>query len=49
MSTQQIGADDRLATYLKNHPRMIGILFTLSLLLAKGVPVAAAGNGGTVG
>ena len=34
-------------TYLENHPRMIGVLFTLMLLLSQAGNVAAA-NGVTI-
>jgi hypothetical protein len=34
-----------VATYLKNHPRMMGVLFTALLLLSQAGNVAAANNG----
>jgi hypothetical protein len=33
-----------LADYLKNHPRMMGALFTLTLLLSQAGSVAAGNN-----
>ncbi|SDK42283.1 MULTISPECIES: DUF7503 family protein [Natronorubrum] len=32
-----------LTQYLKNHPRMIGVLFTISLILSQAGTVAAGG------
>ncbi|WP_435318647.1 DUF7503 family protein [Haloarchaeobius sp. TZWSO28] len=40
--------NDTLANYLAEHPRMIGVLFMIGLLLMQASPVAA-GNGGIVG
>lgn len=34
-----------LAEYLKNHPRMMGVLFTAMLLLTQAGSVAAANHG----
>ncbi|MFB6303281.1 MAG: hypothetical protein ABEH78_10540 [Haloferacaceae archaeon] len=34
-----------LASYLKDHPRMMGVLFTLTLLLSQ-AGTAVAGNAG---
>jgi hypothetical protein len=36
---------DTIATYLKNHPRMMGVLFTALLLLSQAGGVAASNNG----
>ena len=36
-----------MASYLKNHPRMIGVLFTAMLLLSQAGTVIAAENSGT--
>jgi hypothetical protein len=36
---------DDLTYYLKNHPRMIGALFTILLALSNAGTVAANGNG----
>ncbi|MFB6131044.1 MAG: hypothetical protein ABEJ28_09515 [Salinigranum sp.] len=33
-----------LTAYLKNHPRMMGVLFTMVLLLTQAGSVAAANN-----
>jgi len=33
--------DDTVAGYLKNNPRMIGVLFTITLLLAQAGAVSA--------
>lgn len=40
------GNNNRLAEYLEEHPRMIGALFTLLLLLSQAGTAAA--HGGTV-
>lgn len=34
-------AAENLVTYLEQHPRMMGILFTICLLLAQAGPVVA--------
>lgn len=36
-------AEKTVATYLKNHPRMSGVLFTLLLLLSQSGSALAAG------
>lgn len=36
-----------LTTYLAEHPRMIGVLFTITLLLSQATPVMAGGTNGT--
>lgn len=36
----------KLAAYLEEHPRMIGVLFTLVMLLSQAQPVLAGGTGG---
>lgn len=43
--------DTRLTTTLEAHPRLIGVLFTLLLLLVTGANtvVAGSGSGGNVG
>lgn len=33
----------RMATFLKNHPRLMGALFTLVVLLSQAAPVVAEG------
>jgi hypothetical protein len=38
-----------LASYLKEHPRMMGVLFTLTLLLSQAGTVAAGNAGVTSG
>jgi hypothetical protein len=40
-------SDTKLAAFLKEHPRMMGVLFTLTVLLTQIGPVAA-GNGHSV-
>lgn len=40
--------NDSLTAFLAEHPRMIGALFTMCLLLAQAGPVVA-GNGSTTG
>lgn len=45
MSDRQ--ADSRMAQFLYDHPRMMGVLFTLVLLAQVGL--AAAADGGSVG
>lgn len=39
--------DNALAAYLEEHPRMIGTLFTITLLLSQAGSVAA-GNASTI-
>jgi len=41
-------SDTKLAAFLKEHPRMMGVLFTLTVLLTQVGPVLADGNGHTV-
>ncbi|MGA9399550.1 MULTISPECIES: hypothetical protein [unclassified Haladaptatus] len=38
-------SNDTLTTYLTENPRMIGVLFTICLLLTQTGNVAAAGGG----
>ncbi|WP_312911600.1 DUF7503 family protein [Natronosalvus caseinilyticus] len=38
-----------LSDYLKNHPRMIGVLFTAMLLLSQAGTVAAGNSGAYTG
>ncbi|WP_425600932.1 DUF7503 family protein [Haloterrigena alkaliphila] len=38
-----------LTHYLKNHPRMIGVLFTILLALSQAGSAAAGGMGGFAG
>jgi len=43
-------SDTKLAAFLKEHPRMMGVLFTLTVLLTQIGPVIAEGNNyGTTG
>jgi hypothetical protein len=37
-----------MAAYLKQNPRLMGILFTLTLLLTQAGTAAAGGNGCTI-
>lgn len=46
MSDAQTETDGKFVEYLKNHPRMMGALFTLVLLLSQAGSVAAANGGG---
>lgn len=39
-----IMSDSKLAAFLKEHPRMMGVLFTLTVLMTQ-VGTVAAGNG----
>ena len=48
MSDRHAAMGDELATYLKNNPRMIGVLATIMLLLTSAGNVAAA-NSGSIG
>lgn len=48
MSDRQTAAKDELATYLKNNPRMIGVLATIMLLLTSAGNAVAA-NSGSIG
>ncbi|WP_272942287.1 DUF7503 family protein [Halogranum rubrum] len=41
--------NQKMADYLKQNPRMIGVLFTMVLLLSHATPVLAGGSGGTSG
>lgn len=41
-------SDSTMATYLKDHPRLMGVLFTLTLLLTQAGTVAAGGNGSSI-
>ena len=45
--SQCIMADSKMADYLAEHPRMIGVLFTMMLLLTQAGNVMA-GNGSTL-
>lgn len=36
--------ESRVSTYLSNNPRMIGVCFTMLVLLAQAGSAAAAGN-----
>jgi len=40
-------SDTTIADYLREHPRMMGVLFTMTVLLTQVGPVAA-GNGHTI-
>jgi hypothetical protein len=48
MSDRHAATDNELATYLKNNPRMMGVLTTILLLLTSAGNAAAA-NSGTIG
>jgi hypothetical protein len=48
MSDRHAATDSELATYLKNNPRMMGVLTTILLLLTSAGNAAAA-NSGTIG
>jgi hypothetical protein len=41
-------SDTDIAAYLHEHPRMMGVLFTLTVLLTQVGSVAATGNGSTI-
>ncbi|MFB6122153.1 MAG: hypothetical protein ABEJ78_01670 [Haloferacaceae archaeon] len=41
--------DTKVATYLKENPRMMGVLFTALLLLSQAGTVAAGNGGGVAG
>ncbi|WP_187433074.1 DUF7503 family protein [Natronococcus pandeyae] len=47
MSETQTRSGSQVAEFLKDHPRMMGVLFTLCLFLTQAGNVAAA-NGGTI-
>ena len=38
-------SDSRMASFLKDHPRFIGVLFTLAVLLTQAGTVVASGSG----
>ena len=40
-------SDTEIATFLREHPRMMGVLFTLTVLLSQAGSVAAA-NGSSI-
>jgi len=40
-------SDTDLAAFLREHPRMMGVLFTMMVLLTQ-VGTVAAGNGGSI-
>jgi hypothetical protein len=42
-------ATSELTAYLKDNPRMMGVLFTAMLLLSQAGSVVAANSGGTAG
>ena len=42
-------SDDTIKTYLAENPRMIGVLFTVFLLLTQVGNAAAGGSGGWAG
>jgi hypothetical protein len=42
-------ADNEIAAYLAEHPRMIGVLFTMMLLLTQAGNVAAGNNVTVIG
>lgn len=37
--------ESKIATFLKDHPRMLGVLFTLTLAVAQAGTVVAEGSG----
>lgn len=41
----ETNTDGRMATYLKNNPRKMGVLFTLLLFANEGLALAAASGG----
>ena len=41
-------SDSTMATYLKENPRLMGVLFTLLLLLSQAGTVAAGGGGASI-
>ncbi|WP_255479228.1 hypothetical protein [Natronomonas sp. LN261] len=41
-------SDTDIAAYLREHPRMMGVLFTLTVLLTQVGSVAATANGSTI-
>lgn len=43
------GNNSRMKAYLKNHPRMIGVLFTMLLVISQMGTAAAACGSTTVG
>jgi len=40
--------DSNIATYLKENPRLMGVLFTLTLLVSQAGTAAAGGGGMTI-
>jgi hypothetical protein len=48
MSEDQTSTD-AVASYLKEHPRMMGALFTMVMLLSQAGTVVAGNNGATAG
>jgi len=44
----QTEGDSTMAAFLKDHPRMIGALFTLVLLVSQAQAVWAGSGGGTI-
>jgi hypothetical protein len=46
MSETKTCAEHRTVEFFKNHPRMMGVLFTLCVLLTQAGNVAAANGGG---
>jgi hypothetical protein len=48
MSENQTSTD-AIASYLREHPRMMGALFTMVLLLSQAGTVIASNNGATSG
>jgi hypothetical protein len=42
-------ADNKFSQFLSDHPRMIGVLFTMLVLLSSAGAVAGAGVSGTAG
>jgi len=41
-------SDSTMAAYLKENPRLMGVLFTLLLLLSQAGTVAAGGGGASI-
>ena len=40
--------DSKTAAFLRNHPKLLAALFSLTILLSQAGAVIAGGNGGTV-
>lgn len=40
--------DSKTATFLRNHPKLLAALFSLTILLSQTGSVIAGGNGGSI-